>query len=35
MSGRGHHLAQSIGKGLISSWIAVVESFGTGVLLEV
>jgi hypothetical protein len=32
MSGRGHHVAQSIGKGLVSSWIDVVESFGRDVL---
>jgi hypothetical protein len=32
MAGRGHHAAQSIGKGLVSPWIDVVESFGRGVL---
>ena len=32
MSGRGHHGAQSIGKGLVSSWIDVVEAFGRDVL---
>lgn len=32
MSGRGHHMAQSISKGLISSWIDVVDSFGRDVL---
>lgn len=31
-SGRGHHGAQSIGRGLISSWIDVVEPFGRSVL---
>lgn len=34
-SGRGHHLAQSIGRGLVSSWIDAVDSFGGDVLQKV
>lgn len=32
VSGRGHHVAQSISKELVSSWADVVESFGHGVV---
>ncbi len=35
LSGRGHHVAQSIGKGLISSWLDVVESFSRDLLQQV
>lgn len=34
-SGRGHHVAQSIGRSLVSYWIDTVDSFGRDVLQKV